>query len=173
MQLSNELKGRDGEDLKSLIKSNESLEIYFEKNEVTLGAILLPKLMIENRMSTPAMVHQGYFYMPKEEETEFLRRVENSGVFGDDRMGYPTYLKLVEEEIHPNSYKPKKKPVCLYVDGNILAKYRSIYTDPEGVSLTPLAQELGKSFFILGGIPTTAIIGLSTHEQSPVLLVRN
>jgi len=29
MQLSNELKGRDGEDLKSLIKSNESLEIYF------------------------------------------------------------------------------------------------------------------------------------------------
>lgn len=89
-----------------------------------------------------------------------LNNLEKYAVFGNPSEKAPTYLSGINETPMTNAL-----PDCiLAVDTKKLSKKRSIFIDPETIYSSN--EDIGDSYFVLGGIPKEAIIEILYNKRT-------
>lgn len=88
-----------------------------------------------------------------------LHNLEKYAVFGNPSEKAPTYLSRINQALMINTV-----PDCiLAVDTKKLSKKRSIFIDPETIYSSN--EDIGDSYFVLGGIPKEAIIEILYNKR--------
>ncbi len=106
----------------------------------------------------PVLIHKGFFIG---DGINNLEQLSQTGIWGNIDRKYATYMKLPNSKIKPNSPSEVawkfKLPVTLTLDTRKLLELRTVFSDPEPLVTS---EPLGESFFVMGGIPATAIIDI-------------
>lgn len=111
----------------------------------------------EAEAGRPMLFHAGLF---RKGEGDNVMNMEQFGVFGSPKVNFPTYLMTAGSGINPFARMDVFNEVYMLVDPIELLKMRTVFVDPETVGKTNqwyTRDRLGASFFVLGGIPQTAI----------------
>lgn len=104
-------------------------------------------------------IHRGIVKNKKFNNIDAL--CENK-IFGDLRPNMPTYIAPISNSAIPTkNIFDTRQDVVLLIDKKTLTGLRKIYTDPEMLFLVIPGDKLGAAYFVLGGIPEIAIIGVS------------
>ncbi len=110
-------------------------------------------------INPPNLLHRGVF----DEKT--IHSLQEQGVFGNPNSRYATYLSSSNWSGETYSeMEDRSKIVILQLNTSELLRRRSVFIDPESLNEYCLCgnglSELGKMFFVLGGIPKEAISDL-------------
>ena len=99
-----------------------------------------------------------------------LENLRTHGVFGSPETNIPTYL--MSPASHVANFEAYRRSgssrIDLMVDKKILLEKRNIFVDPETIEhidepVYLLGDQLGNSYFVLGGIPKEAIISFHIY----------
>lgn len=111
---------------------------------------------------TPSEISKvEYGYIGGGQNTSAFKNMLSDGVYGDSQK-YPTYFSTDYELAMSHLPDEDGAPVLLEVDTSKLLKYRSVYRDPESLSI---GSESGKTFIVFHGVPNEAIKRIITLEN--------
>lgn len=154
------------------ISNYPHLGVRIGDNELQLEAVGIERYLAAR--SVPAILEcPGYHEMQiMESPLNMRKQLLEAGVYGSREINRPTYLKLPGSTVNLQKKHQGYYPLFLYIDPYILTQYRTVFSDPTGLTSSKYQGEFGNSFLVLGGIPAPSIVGVSTDANAPVLLVK-
>lgn len=143
------------------IHANSDLGITANGKSVELSPVNLLEVL-KSRLLTSTLVHDGFMVI---NGMDNVRQIKEKGVFGNIDINQPVYMKTLGAEILPNALTEAEKkeliPVRLYLDAKKISEFRTVFADPESFRIELPEEKPGQSYLILGGIPVSAIVGIS------------
>ena len=161
-------------DSSARIGSNSDQGITLESGKLAARPVDISEVL-RNRNYAPVLVHDGYLikYIYKFDgrgrvSLDNTEQVIQNGIFGNPSTTDMTYLKIDGAGIAGNELMDhdvkKSSRVRLFIDPDKLAQSRSVFSDPEPFYSRLEGDVIGQSYFVLGGIPAEAIIGIANQN---------
>lgn len=158
---------------KGRISDNPDLGFNIKANKLILDPVDI-RPILEKAGLPEVLLHNGFmsFGTVTEESTIYSeKQVKEHGVVGKRPIEMASYLHVWGQGFTAKDYSDGREPFCLWVSPNRLNSLRTIFAAPDALASDKKMAELGKVFFVMGGIPAQSILGVSVDEMSPVTLV--